>query len=197
MLLPLLPGELRAFENQFLFESTPRRSCCLPRTLITFGNDDGSIDRTRVRGTCALQNGVLTTRRDASRARSNGGASSSRTSFRQTRCVRSLSASGPSVTPALCTRSRSRVSPGKCMLCILLFYPPHLQPTLRYYLPRILNGFDNDGRPILYMFPGRENTDPSPRQVRHLVWCLYVSLPSTIRQKGKFTGTCTENAPRI
>ncbi|KAI0673925.1 CRAL/TRIO domain-containing protein [Trametes maxima] len=36
----------------------------------------------------------------------------------------------------------------------------------------ILNGFDNDGRPILYMRPGRENTETSPRQLRHLVWCL-------------------------
>lgn len=36
----------------------------------------------------------------------------------------------------------------------------------------ILNGFDNQGRPILYMRPGRENTETSPRQLRHLVWCL-------------------------
>jgi len=36
----------------------------------------------------------------------------------------------------------------------------------------ILNGFDKDGRPILYMRPGRENTETSPRQLRHLVWCL-------------------------
>ncbi|KAJ6541333.1 CRAL-TRIO domain-containing protein, partial [Mycena capillaripes] len=36
----------------------------------------------------------------------------------------------------------------------------------------ILNDFDNEGRPILYVRPGRENTHTSPRQVRHLVWCL-------------------------
>ncbi|EIW63841.1 CRAL/TRIO domain-containing protein [Trametes versicolor FP-101664 SS1] len=36
----------------------------------------------------------------------------------------------------------------------------------------ILNGFDIDGRPIIYMRPGRENTETSPRQLRHLVWCL-------------------------
>jgi len=36
----------------------------------------------------------------------------------------------------------------------------------------ILSGFDKDGRPILYMRPGRENTQTSPRQLRHLVWCL-------------------------
>ncbi|PCH34445.1 CRAL/TRIO domain-containing protein [Wolfiporia cocos MD-104 SS10] len=36
----------------------------------------------------------------------------------------------------------------------------------------ILNGFDNQGRPILYMRPGRENTETGPRQLRHLVWCL-------------------------
>ncbi|KAG6840267.1 hypothetical protein C0991_007823 [Blastosporella zonata] len=36
----------------------------------------------------------------------------------------------------------------------------------------IINGFDRDGRPIIYMRPGRENTEVSPRQLRHLVWCL-------------------------
>jgi len=36
----------------------------------------------------------------------------------------------------------------------------------------ILNGFDVDGRPILYMRPGRENTETSPRQIRHLIFCL-------------------------
>jgi len=36
----------------------------------------------------------------------------------------------------------------------------------------ILNGFDLDGRPIIYMRPGRENTPTSPRQLRHLVWVL-------------------------
>ncbi|ETW86598.1 phosphatidylinositol transfer protein PDR16 [Heterobasidion irregulare TC 32-1] len=36
----------------------------------------------------------------------------------------------------------------------------------------ILNGFDVDGRPIIYMRPGRENTETSPRQLRHLVWVL-------------------------
>lgn len=38
----------------------------------------------------------------------------------------------------------------------------------------ILNGFDKDGRPVIYMRPGRENTQQSPRQLRHLVWCLCV-----------------------
>ncbi|KAF9056079.1 CRAL-TRIO domain-containing protein [Panaeolus papilionaceus] len=36
----------------------------------------------------------------------------------------------------------------------------------------IINGFDRDGRPIIYMRPGRENTETSSRQLRHLVWCL-------------------------
>ncbi|THH09331.1 hypothetical protein EW145_g2088 [Phellinidium pouzarii] len=36
----------------------------------------------------------------------------------------------------------------------------------------ILNGFDKDGRPVIYMRPGLENTSQSPRQLRHLVWCL-------------------------
>jgi len=36
----------------------------------------------------------------------------------------------------------------------------------------ILTGFDKDGRPIIYMRPGRENTAAGPRQLRHLVWWL-------------------------
>ncbi|KAF8079230.1 CRAL/TRIO domain-containing protein [Lyophyllum atratum] len=36
----------------------------------------------------------------------------------------------------------------------------------------IINGFDKDGRPIIYMRPGLENTETGPRQLRHLVWCL-------------------------
>lgn len=36
----------------------------------------------------------------------------------------------------------------------------------------VINGFDKDGRPIIYMRPGLENTQRSPRQLRHLVWCL-------------------------
>ena len=38
----------------------------------------------------------------------------------------------------------------------------------------ILTGFDVDGRPIIYMRPGRENTETSPRQLRHLVYVLCV-----------------------
>ncbi|KAF9260883.1 CRAL/TRIO domain-containing protein [Marasmius fiardii PR-910] len=36
----------------------------------------------------------------------------------------------------------------------------------------LIDGFDKDGRPIIYMRPGRQNTETSPRQLRHLVWCL-------------------------
>ncbi|WWC73855.1 uncharacterized protein I206_107827 [Kwoniella pini CBS 10737] len=36
----------------------------------------------------------------------------------------------------------------------------------------ILTGFDFDSRPILYMRPGRENTERSPRQIRHLIYHL-------------------------
>lgn len=36
----------------------------------------------------------------------------------------------------------------------------------------ILNGFDLDGRPILYLRPGRENQKTSPRQIRHLIFHL-------------------------
>src|SRR6267154_2288986 len=40
----------------------------------------------------------------------------------------------------------------------------------------ILTGFDVDGRPIIYMRPGRENTETSPRQLRHLVYILCVPV---------------------
>ena len=41
----------------------------------------------------------------------------------------------------------------------------------------ILTGFDVDGRPIIYMRPGRENTETSPRQLRHLVYILCGLFP--------------------
>lgn len=36
----------------------------------------------------------------------------------------------------------------------------------------VLAGYDQQGRPVLYMVPGRQNTQPSPRQIRHLVFML-------------------------
>ncbi|KAG2116163.1 hypothetical protein DEU56DRAFT_718517, partial [Suillus clintonianus] len=30
------------------------------------------------------------------------------------------------------------------------------------------NGFDKEGRPIIYMRPGRKDTETNPRQLRHL-----------------------------
>ncbi|PWN39153.1 CRAL/TRIO domain-containing protein [Ceraceosorus guamensis] len=41
---------------------------------------------------------------------------------------------------------------------------------------QVLSGFDKDGRPVLYLRPGRENTTPSPRQIRFLVYALERSL---------------------
>lgn len=37
---------------------------------------------------------------------------------------------------------------------------------------QIVSGFDNDGRPLIYLRPARENTTPSDAQVRYLVWTL-------------------------
>ncbi|CCG81079.1 Related to PDR16 protein [Taphrina deformans PYCC 5710] len=37
---------------------------------------------------------------------------------------------------------------------------------------QVIFGFDNAQRPCLYLFPGRQNTEVSPRQVQYLVWCL-------------------------
>jgi hypothetical protein len=47
----------------------------------------------------------------------------------------------------------------------------------------ILTGFDVDGRPIIYMRPGRENTETSPRQLRHLVYILCVPVRSRFADK--------------
>ncbi|ESZ96533.1 hypothetical protein SBOR_3035 [Sclerotinia borealis F-4128] len=42
-------------------------------------------------------------------------------------------------------------------------------------------GYDNEGRPCHYLNPGRQNTDPSPKQVQHLVFmlerCIDLMLP--------------------
>lgn len=37
---------------------------------------------------------------------------------------------------------------------------------------QLILGFDIAARPCLYLNPGRQNTDPSPRQVQHLVYML-------------------------
>ncbi|SPO23997.1 related to PDR16 - protein involved in lipid biosynthesis and multidrug resistance / PHO13 -4-nitrophenylphosphatase [Ustilago trichophora] len=37
---------------------------------------------------------------------------------------------------------------------------------------QVVSGFDNDGRPLIYLRPARENTAPSNDQVRYLVWTL-------------------------
>ncbi|KAG8934921.1 hypothetical protein FRC03_010166 [Tulasnella sp. 419] len=36
----------------------------------------------------------------------------------------------------------------------------------------ILNGYDNECRPIITMRPGRQNTKTSDRQIQHLIFCL-------------------------
>ncbi len=37
---------------------------------------------------------------------------------------------------------------------------------------QIIVGYDKQGRPCHYLNPGRQNTEPSPRQVQHLVYML-------------------------
>lgn len=41
---------------------------------------------------------------------------------------------------------------------------------------QIIVGFDIAGRPCQYLNPGRQNTEPSPRQIQHLVFMLERSL---------------------
>lgn len=40
------------------------------------------------------------------------------------------------------------------------------------FLYSVVNGFDRDGRPIVWLRPSRENTKPSPTQIRHLIFQL-------------------------
>ena len=41
---------------------------------------------------------------------------------------------------------------------------------------QIILGYDNAARPCLYLNPGRQNTEPSPRQVQHLVFMVETVL---------------------
>lgn len=50
-------------------------------------------------------------------------------------------------------------------------------------LVSIVNGFDFDGRPIIYMRPGRENTQKSPRQIEHLIFHLSVRPSSLVPKR--------------
>ena len=49
--------------------------------------------------------------------------------------------------------------------------PDHISPENETGKQVVL-GFDKDGRVCHYLNPGRQNTDPSPRQVQHLVFML-------------------------
>lgn len=69
----------------------------------------------------------------------------------------------------------------RCKLCFSLFRPNEGVDWVWVWIladatstRSILTGFDMDARPILYMRPGRENTETSPRQIRHLIYHLYV-----------------------
>ena len=72
--------------------------------------------------------------------------------------------------PDLIPPEEVRIESETGKMCVVVSLVHLSQSLQRSY--RILNGFDLDGRPILYMRPGRENTETSPRQLRHLVWCL-------------------------
>ncbi|GKT84523.1 CRAL/TRIO domain-containing protein [Colletotrichum tofieldiae] len=49
--------------------------------------------------------------------------------------------------------------------------PEHISPENETG-KQIILGFDKERRPCHYLNPGRQNTDPSPRQVQHLVFML-------------------------
>ncbi|KAL0943613.1 cral trio domain-containing protein [Colletotrichum truncatum] len=49
--------------------------------------------------------------------------------------------------------------------------PEHISPENETG-KQIIVGFDKERRPCLYLNPGRQNTEPSPRQVQHLVFMV-------------------------
>jgi hypothetical protein len=49
--------------------------------------------------------------------------------------------------------------------------PEHISPENETG-KQLLLGYDMQGRPCQYLNPGRQNTDPSPRQVQHLVFMV-------------------------
>jgi len=66
-------------------------------------------------------------------------------------------------------------------------------------------GYDNGARPCLYMNPGRQNTEPSPRQLHHMVFMIERVLDLAPPGQEKLTlvinfktsGTRTNTAPGI
>lgn len=67
------------------------------------------------------------------------------------------------------------ISNQRCAFLFLTF----LKQAIDYHVPQkfvtgkqILFGYDTQNRPALYMFPSRQNTDPSDRQIEQVVWVL-------------------------
>lgn len=56
--------------------------------------------------------------------------------------------------------------------------PEHISPENETG-KQIILGFDNEGRPCQYLNPGRQNTEPSHRQVEHLVFMVERSIDLT------------------
>lgn len=51
----------------------------------------------------------------------------------------------------------------------------------------ILSGFDKQGRSLLYLMPGRENTKSSPRQIAAITWWLERAVDVLPADQGKIT----------
>lgn len=54
----------------------------------------------------------------------------------------------------------------------------------------IVSGFDKAARPILYLRPGRENTEPNPQQIRFLVFDLERAIGELRVRAGGRAGAC-------
>lgn len=69
----------------------------------------------------------------------------------------------------------SRSAPHKRRHARFMFHPAcEYESDSLLTTPSIISGFDMDARPLIYMRPGRENTETSPRQIRHLIYNLCV-----------------------
>lgn len=129
--------------------STHTASSSHPLIPTTHGKSAGSRDQIQFLVICVLRNGICPTQRNVLRP--------------------PLSGEGNiNLISSLLMKSKSKARPAKCASSSIITLLDYVL-IITY---SIITGFDRDGRPIIYMRPGRENTETSPRQLRHLVWCL-------------------------
>lgn len=76
-----------------------------------------------------------------------------------------------------CIPTPPNISNQRCTFPPTLPFSPHVPLTIKFPLQfvtgkQILFGYDSQNRPALYMFPSRQNTETSDRQIHQVVWVL-------------------------